>query len=132
MSQLFFPVKRTTLHIPDTGPLRDPGRGHLHILINNPCENGLNLLVPLNTFYPNCDGTCVLVGGHPFITKKSFILYAKADTVETKKIMGCVQNGFLNYEGLFNEDEFKNICDGFNKSPHIVPRIKSYYNAYCI
>ena len=84
MSQLFYPAKRTTLHIPNTGPPHDPGRGHLHFVINNPCENGLNLLVSLDSFYPNCDGTCVLVGGHPFITKKSFILYAKADTVETK------------------------------------------------
>lgn len=132
MSGLFFPLRRTTLHIPNTGPAHDKTRGHLHVVVNDPCKNGLNLLVVVNSHYDGCDETCVLDSGHDFIKHLSFIKYARADTVETDLLVRSVKEGIVSYEGLFDDAEFTRICDGVLTSPHTKPRVKQYYDEFCL
>lgn len=129
---LFVPLKRTTLHIPGTGSIKDPSVGHLHIVLNDPCENKRNLCVSISSFYDKCDQTCLLTSGHKFIRHKSFIFYAKADIVDSQVLMRCVNEGIITYEGLFDEKEFADILAGVPKSPHTPPKCKAYYQKYCL
>ena len=131
MNELFYPVRRTTLHIPNTGPDHDRGRGHLHVILSDPCENGLNLFAVLNSHYDGCDETCVLDDGHDFIRHRSFIKYAKADMVATELLVRSVKEGIITYEGLFDEGGFARIRDGVLASPHTRPRVKKYFRNFC-
>lgn len=129
---LFYPLKRTTLHIPNTGPAHDPTRGHLYFVMNDPCSNRKNLLVGLNTFYDRCDKSCILMDGHKFINRKSFILYAEADIVDTAVLIKSVNAKTVAYEGLVDEGQFESIKAGFLTSPHCTPKIKAYFKANCM
>ena len=132
MNQFFIPLKRTTLHIPKTGPKHDSERGHLFFIINDPCKNRMNLIVPLDSFNDKCDRTCILNSGHKFIVKKSFINYSQAKIERTDDLMLRVKDGHINYEGLVNEPEHQRICGGFQVSRHVTPRISGYYRMFCV
>ncbi len=120
-----------TLHIPGTGPAHDPARAHLYVIINDPCANGLNLLVPLSSTHANCDRTCVLTTGHEFIRWETHALYARAETVETQRLRQSVEAEIIEYRGLFAETEFVAIRDGVLVSPHTKPRVKAYFRDFC-
>jgi hypothetical protein len=128
---LFYPSKQMALHIPGTGPAGNPDIGHLHVIINSPCPAKKSLLVPISTAHPRCDKTCLLTDGHKFIKHESFAFYAKADTVDAAVLIKCVNEKIIGYEGLFGEEQFNRICDGFLKSALVTPKIKKYYSEFC-
>lgn len=129
--KIFLPVHRTTLHIPDTGPDHDKERGHLHIVINDPCQNKKNLLVSLQSWHKRCDKTCVLSAGHKFVKHKSFISYAHSIIADTDDIVSEVQSERVSYEGLFREEEFALIYAGVMKSTLTEPVVREYFRHFC-
>lgn len=132
MNSLFYPLQRMALHIPGTGPAHDPSRAHLYIVINNPCANNLNLVVPVSSAHPNCDRTCLLTSGHEFIKHESHALYSRADTVQKEKLCASVEAGIIQYRGLFGEVEFAAVVAGILISPHTRPRVKRYFRENCL
>ena len=89
----------------------------------------MNVLVGICSYYNKCDKACILDKGHDFIKHKSFVFYAEADIVSADILHKCVKEGLITYEGLFDEDIFRRICDGLLKSPFTRPRVKNYYKA---
>jgi len=70
-----------------SGATHNPDQKHLHIVCNDTCTLGLNLLVPVSTYYDGCDNTCTLnVGDHENVTHLSYIFYAKAKIVKAVKL----------------------------------------------
>jgi len=79
MSTPYSVKKGTALWIPGTGPPHDPGRGHLFIILTDPCANGKVLAVPVNSLTKRSDKTCVLKQGeHARIKHDSFAAYYRA------------------------------------------------------
>jgi hypothetical protein len=127
--RLFIPLRQTTLHIPGTGPERDPERGHLFIVLTSPNVEKQVLATSVSSYYPRCDHTCILESGcHKFIKRKSFVLYAQASTFPAEKIIQRVQDGEIRYMGLIEETIFEKICDGLLDSPHTSPHIRAFFN----
>jgi hypothetical protein len=89
----------------------------------------MNVLVGICSYYDKCDKSCVLDKGHSFIKHKSFVFYAEADVVSADVLHNCVKENIITYEGLFDEDEFKRVCDGLLKSQFTRPRVKNFYTA---
>jgi hypothetical protein len=125
---IFYPSKQCALHIPGTGPKDDPTRGHLFIVLTNKSNKGDHLLVPVCSIRDKHDKTCLLgKGDHKFITRPSFIMYARADLFETKSLIKQVTDGVIGYEGLLNEKIFARVCNGVGNSPFTTPAIENYY-----
>ena len=107
-------------------PLLRPGHA-----INDPSENKDNLLVSVCSYYDRCDKTCVLESGHEFIVHKSFISYFWAEVVETQVLIKRAREEVIRYEGLFEEEEFELVKEGFLKSRLTRPVVRQYFKNYC-
>lgn len=122
---VFFPVRQTTLHIPNTGPRN---QGHLFVILTNSCKNKQHLLVPICSVRPGCDRTCLLgKGDHKFIRHLSYVDYSNAGLFDTKILIKRVQDGTFSYEGLMPDKVFALICLGVLNSRHMTPRLRRYY-----
>lgn len=130
--KLFYPAQRTTLLIPGTGPERNPDQAHLHIVLNDPCDQKKNLLVNISGYHDRCDKTCVIEDGNDFVKKKSFVFYARAAIVDTSQLIECVKSEIIFYRGLMDEAVFKRIMEGTPNSPHTTPSIKKYFDDNCV
>jgi len=59
-----------------SGPKHNNMQKHLHIVCNDTCDSGYNLLVSVSSYYDGCDNTCELdLGDHISVTHLSFIFY---------------------------------------------------------
>lgn len=88
--RLFVPVRRATLTIP-SGPVDDPNREHLHVLLTNPMGAArLVLLVSVSSVRAGLyhDPTCYLYpGDHEFLRHQSHVVYARAQLQSESKIV---------------------------------------------
>ena len=121
-----------TLLIP-SGPLHDPGRMHLHIVLTDPlAATGDVLLVcvcsiPLSNLY---DGSCTLFPGeHPFIVKHSFVDYNRCVIASALSLEQKVIN-----KAFFGKDplDAKRVADvlaGFADSPRVAPKLRRFFAA---
>lgn len=129
MTSLFLPFPKTTVLIP-SGPSNDQDRMHLFIILTNPStEKKLNIIVSLATYtgWPN-DSTCILnQGEHPFIRHKSYVLYSKAKTFESKKLIRGVQDGKLVPKDPIDQNVFEKIVDGLMASERTPKKIKNFF-----
>jgi hypothetical protein len=131
---LFVPFKRATLLIP-SGPVNDPDRKHLFVLLTDPTEApGFQekqvLLVNIATV-PNdlpYDSTCILhPGEHRFIKHESYVYYAKARIEAANALLRGVKSGQLTHHEIMDQALVKRICDGLQHSPHTTPRILRFF-----
>ena len=121
-------VRSATIHIPNTGSVRDRAGGHLFIVLTRTCSNGQNLLVPVCTDRGRADRTCLLgVGDHPFIRSPSFIMYAHLALYDAQVLHDGVKSNAFGAEGLLEERIFARVCMGVSQSPHSAPRYQRYY-----
>jgi len=118
--------KKGTMLVP-SGPRHDNKQKHLHIICNDTCDLGFNLLVSVSSFYDGCDSTCELDSGdHPSVTHLSYVFYAKAKIYKAADL----ENGFVN-EILIPkpdmEDEvFERVEAGICTSLDTPRKIKKY------
>ena len=104
---------------------------HLHIVCNDTCEHGLNLLVCVSSFYDGCDNTCELdVGDHPFLRHLSFVFYAKAMLVRSEQIDNGFTSGVLVAQQDMVDAVFQRVVAGVCASPDTPNQIKSYFGCY--
>jgi hypothetical protein len=114
---LFIPSRSICLHIPNTGPDRDPSRGHLYIILNNICENGNHLLVPVCSARDKCDKTCLLgKGDHDFIKHDSFVAYNLMRIYASSHLTTQVNAGVISREGVMDEKIFARVHEGVRNS----------------
>ena len=79
------------------------------------------------------DKTCILkIGEHPFIKRDSYILYRKAEIFGVNSISRNIDDGSFSTHQPFNDVTFEKILAGFAISKEVRPKIKSFYNKFCI
>lgn len=79
------------------------------------------------------DPTCVLgVGDHPFVRHPSYIFYRRAEILGADTIIQQVASGDIRTHEPCEEETFQRILDGFDISPHVTPKVRSYYQKYCL
>jgi hypothetical protein len=127
---IFYPTRRTSLFIPNTGPSFDQDKGHLYIVLTDPCPDKQNLAVPVCTCRQKYDNSCLLgKGDHDFLKHNSFVFYAKAELFAAEVLIKRVIDGDITYKGLVDEGIFARISHGLTTSPFVVPSIFKYYEA---
>ena len=72
-------------------PKRGSDTPHLWILLTNPDERGLAVMVNITTKRPNSDCAVILKkGDHPYITHPSVVFYADAQITDTSLIESAI------------------------------------------
>lgn len=121
-------LKRATLHILDTGPMHDPKRGHLFVVVTNVCSDNKHLLIPVCSQHTRCDRTCLLgAGDHSFISRDSYMDYGRARVEETTKLSQLMNTGHIQSKGPIDETVFSYMTKGILESRYTSPIIKAYY-----
>ena len=129
----FSPLCKGTLLIPSGGT------DHLFFICNDPvfyprlakeCFLAVNIsTVKLGIEH---DSTCILnIGDHPFVQHPSFVYYKKADIFGSVTVSQQIAAGDIRTHAPTNDQTFERILAGFGISPHVIPRIKSFYHNYC-
>lgn len=120
-------LAKGTLLIP-SGPSHDPDRKHLFVILNDACENGLQLLVPINSWVNSiCDDGCILErGSHPFIVRKSYVQYRSARLEPASKLIAGVDEKMFEVREDFRTVDFLPIKYGVLRSIHTKRKIKKY------
>ncbi len=130
MKSAFRPLRRMALWIPNTGPKHDLERGHLFVILTNPCPAGFCLLVPFSTAHDRCDRTCLVgAGDHPFLKHKSFAFYAQLNTYSADDLVARVASGRIEYQGLLDEKVFALASAGVLQSQHAPLKFQQYFEA---
>lgn len=111
-----------------SGPRHNPSIMHLQIVCNDTCALGLNLLVPVSSFYDGCDNTCTIdVGDHESITHLSYAFYANAKIFKAVQIAKGLQIKFLIQRPDLAEAVFQRVEKGICLSPDTPLKIKKYH-----
>lgn len=113
----------------ESGPAHEPDRLHLHIVCTNEDDCGLLLVVPLCTLEPYTrDRACELgVGDHPFIKRRSFIHYAKAEILEKASLQEALRRGSLIPHEDCDEEVFDRVLHGLGTTKAIRPKTAKYF-----
>lgn len=123
--------RRATLLVP-SGPLHDPGRKHLHVVLTDPAVDGSGALVlvvsicsiPDSKIY---DPSCTLFPGeHPFISRHSYVAYNFAQLVDATQLEAKVAAGQFAAKPLMDEKVFRHITEGLMDSPQTALRYKKW------
>jgi len=115
--------KKGTLLVPSGGT------SHLHIICNDTCHIGANLLVNISSAYDGCDSTCMLdVGDHDFVRHASYVFYAKAMIVKARGLKSGFDNGSIRTQAPLRDDVFTRVVEGINASPDTPLNISRYFN----
>lgn len=119
--------KAATLLLP-SGPT-DTGM-HLFVVMTNRCPCGFHLLLSVTSVKPgvNYDDTCVFQGGeHPFINRKSYVLYRAAEQKMQSNIERGIGGGVFIPKPSMPDGPFAAMCDGITRSDFIKPWAVEYY-----
>jgi hypothetical protein len=113
---------------------------HLFIICNDPvfypslnkdCFLAVNL-TSIKDFFEH-DQTCVFNGGeHPFIKHPSYVNYKKSEILGENTISREVDSGNIQTHAPCDEGMFDLVLNGFSSSPFLTPKIKRFYEKYCI
>ena len=124
----YMPARRGTILIP-SGPLHDQARKHLFVICTDPCEKGLQLVIPISSKTNDlCDSTCVLQPHeHAFLKHDSFVFYKKA-RIESSCIItkGVNDRVFIPHDEM-NRQSFQKIMNGICRSSETARKVKIYY-----
>jgi hypothetical protein len=127
MSISYSVKRRSSLWIP-SGPPNDPNRGHLFIVLTDPCPDDKILAVPVNSLTKRSDTTCKLgKGDHARIHHESFAAYYRAQTYSVSVLEDQVSKKIIHDEGIVDEKVFARICAGVENSRECIPAHKAYY-----
>lgn len=126
--------RRATLLIP-SGPSEDPEKKHLHIVLNDPFDNGKGdqvLIVSVcsipssNIYDPSCS---LFPGEHPFINKQSYVAYRFCSLVNPALLEEKVAEGKFVAKPILDEKFFKYVLDGVFDSTETALRFKKFLGA---
>lgn len=134
MNNVFHPIKMGTILIP-SGPSK-----HLHFICSDPVfypalVKECVLVVNISTIDAllDYDKSCILQrSDHPFIKHPSYVYYRKADIFGADSISRNVAEGNFTLHVPCSEATFERIFGGFNISDEVRPKIKKFYQRYCL
>ncbi len=131
---MFLPNRKATLLVP-SGPLHDPDRKHLFIVLSDPVtDEQVVLLVSISSVKPNRwnDEACLLYrGDHPFIKKESFVDYSSARIEPATKLTKAIDQGVFIPREPISEVVFERICAGVMASRRTPKDIKRFFLIHC-
>ncbi|HBL9999454.1 TPA: hypothetical protein LT059_004016 [Salmonella enterica subsp. enterica serovar Kodjovi] len=130
----FTPVKRGTIL------LLSGSKEHIYFICNDPVfyphlAKDSFLAVNLTSVDKGfeIDPTCILnVGDHPFVRHPSYIFYQRAQIFGVDTVIRQVISGDIRVHQSCGEETFRRILAGFNVSPYVNPKVKAYYQKYCV
>jgi hypothetical protein len=129
---LWLPFRRATLLVP-SGPEHDVDRKHLFIVLTDPVDQAGGrsvLMVSLSTLYPDLphDPTCRLYpGDHPFVTRESYVFYARARIEAADKLLRGVKSRQLIPKDPIESGIFARMCQGLEDSRFTPLKILHFY-----
>lgn len=117
-----------TLLIP-SGPAHDPDRHHLHVVCTDPCNDGKQLIVGINSWINDqCDAACILQAHeHQWLNRVSYVFYRKARIVDAIDLDNGVVQGVFTAHPAMNGQTFLRIRNGICLSAQTSLKIKAYY-----
>lgn len=121
------PLALGTLLVP-SGPSHDPGKKHSYVICTDPCDKGLQVIVPICKRTNHlCDTTCnVQPHEHEFLDVLSFVMYRKADIKEAQFLIDGVTKKLLIPKKNINAQSFLRIKNGICKSKETPRKVKRY------
>lgn len=125
----YTPEPQNTLLLP-SGTFESPDKKHLFIIMTKVCANGQHLLVSVSSIKEEVrhDPTCELnVGCHPFVTRPSFVFYAKASRARSDLLVKCVEGWVYTPKERLADDVFARVCAGITTSPFTPRWAKTYF-----
>lgn len=106
--------RRATFLCP-SGPISDPSRKHLHVVLTESFGDAGQVLVTsiASIRSRKYDDTCILEpGDHPFLTHHSYVLYRSTRLMEVKRIKQCLKSvEFVQHDDI-REEIYKRIVIG--------------------
>lgn len=126
---IYVPEQKNTILIP-SGTIETPDKKHLFIIMTKVCQEGHHLVVSVSSVKDGLrhDSTCELgIGSHPFITKPSFILYARAERLRSNLLAKCVEGWVYTPRERLDDAVFERVCDGVEISPYTPRWVKRYF-----
>jgi len=122
------PYRVGTTFLMTSGPAHDPNKMHLHIICTDPCINNCQLIVSVATYRDPYDATCILnVGDHPFICRKSYVVYGAIKIENCSTIDNGLRRKIFRLKQSMRTDVLQRVCDGILLSPHTKPKHKDYF-----
>lgn len=111
------PSEGDVLHIGETGPRHDRGRGHYFIVLTEPFEGEKCLLVPICTAHSKCDRTCLLDSNdHDCLHHESFVLYAQLKFYSTSHIAEQAVSGQIEVMTSLRAELLTKVVEGVHTS----------------
>lgn len=123
----YVPTRKGTILIP-SGPSHDLARNHLFVICTDPCEKGLQLIVPISSKTNDlCDPTCVLQPHeHDFFVRESFVFYRKSRIELTETLVSGVQKNVFSPHIDMNAQTFLRVYNGICNSSETSRKVKSF------
>ncbi|MCX8017631.1 MAG: hypothetical protein N2690_07025 [Rhodocyclaceae bacterium] len=90
-------------------------------------------LVSISSIKPGLpfDETCVLEPGeHPFIARRSFVLYRLARIEPADKLLRGVKAGVLTPHEPMAQQPFERIAEGWMRSPHTPQGLRAWWKQH--
>ena len=113
----------TTILIP-SGPLHDPHRKHLHVVVARksgpPAQILMVSVCSMNVAYEDST-TCLSGGEHPFIKHPSYIRYSEARYDNEVDIQRGIDKEVFEIHEPCSEEFLENVLNGFDHSPSAKP-----------
>jgi hypothetical protein len=110
----FKPEKKATLLMP-SGPLDDPERRHLWIILTDPCPRDAHLLVSASTLRENRfhDPSCIIEPGeHKRIKARSWIEYRRCRAELSTALVNGEASWLYHPAEPVSDELLERICDG--------------------
>lgn len=95
---------------------------HLFCVMNDPCPDGLCMVLMITTIYPNRshDPTCVLnQGDHVFLRHPSYVAYRLASTSRADHVARMVDRGLYIPKEDWDPPVFNRVAMGVHQSPFV-------------
>lgn len=105
---------------------------HLFAVLNDPCKDGLCLLVMLTSIKEGRvhDPACTFAGGeHEFINKPSYILYRMAEHVMARHISNMVEKGYYTPKADLDAAQLARVTAGLFDSEETRLKMIKYATA---
>lgn len=102
---------------------------HLFVVLNDPCKDGLCLLVMASSIKQNRhhDSACLLdKGDHDFITKPTYIVYRIAYQARAVHISGLVEKGYYKIADDASDDLLQRVTQGLFVSDELTGTMDKY------
>jgi hypothetical protein len=113
-----------------SGPLADPERKHLWVVLTDPCPQQSNLLVSICSLRPDRfhDPACVIEAGeHPRISHKSWVEYRRSHIARAGALVNGEKAWLYKQDAPVCDELFERITTGLLRSDHVPERVKRYY-----